>query len=133
MRLYPVGRLDKEITGLILLANNGDLVHRLTHPGFEHEKKHLKKVKALLKKGEIQRLEQSIKLEGGKTAPAKVRKLAEGEYGYNINIHEGKQRQLKRVLRALGKSVLERKRVRVGNLKLGDLEEYVVREVRSPE
>ena len=80
LRLYPVGRLDKDSTGLMLMTNDGDLAHRLTHPSFEHEKEYLVKVRGLLKKGDIQRLEQGIRLEDGKTAPAKVKRLAEGGY-----------------------------------------------------
>ncbi len=130
LRLYPVGRLDKDTTGLILLTNDGDLAHKLTHPSFEHEKEYLVKVRGLLKKGDIQRLEQGIKLEDGKTAPARVKRLAEGEYNYSITIHEGKKRQIRRMFESLGHYILELKRVRMGKLKLGDLKEGGVREVR---
>ena len=129
LRLYPVGRLDKDSTGLMLLTNDGDLAHRLTHPSFEHEKEYLVKVRGLLKKGDIQRLEQGIRLEDGKTAPARVKRLAQGEYNYSITIHEGKKRQLRRMFESLGHYVLELKRVRMGKLRLGDLKEGGVREV----
>ncbi len=133
LRLYPVGRLDRDSTGLTMLTNDGDLAHRLIHPSFEHEKEYLVKVKTLLKRGDIQRLEQGIRLEDGKTAPAKVKRLAQGEYNYSITIHEGKKRQLRRMFQALGHPVLELKRIRMGSIKLGDLKEGGMREIRSPE
>ena len=129
LRLYPVGRLDKDSTGLILLTNDGDLAHRLTHPSFEHEKEYLVKIRGLLKKNDVQRLEQGIKLEDGKTAPARVKKLGESGYNYSITVHEGKKRQLRRMFEAVGHHVIGLKRVRMGNLKLGDLKEGEVREV----
>ncbi|HEX78647.1 MAG TPA: rRNA pseudouridine synthase [Dehalococcoidia bacterium] len=128
MRLYPVGRLDKDSTGLILLTNDGDLAYRLTHPGFEHEKEYHLRIEVDLDGDEIKRLENGIELEDGKTAPAKVEKLGGGKYG--ITIHEGKKRQLRRMFAALGHSVIELKRVRMGSLKLGNLKEGEVREVR---
>ncbi len=131
LRLYPVGRLDKDSTGLILLTNDGDLAHRLTHPRFEHEKEYNVLVKGALKASEIHKLETGIKLDDGKTLPAVVKKLKSAGYNCSITIHEGKKRQLRRMFEALGHSVLELKRVRMGNLKLGDLKEGEVREVRK--
>jgi 23S rRNA pseudouridine2605 synthase len=127
LRLYPVGRLDKDSTGLILLTNDGDLAHRLTHPSFEHEKEYHVRIRGELNEDEIRKLEVGIELEDGKTAPAKVERLGDGEYG--ITIHEGKKRQLRRMFEALGYHVVELKRVRMGNLKLGNLREGGVREV----
>jgi len=129
LRLYPVGRLDKDSSGLILLTNDGDLTQRLTHPRFEHEKEYEILIKGELKAGEIHRMEAGIKLEDGKTSPAVVKKLKSGDYNYSITIHEGKKRQLRRMFEALGHPVLELRRVRMGNLKLGSLKEGGVREV----
>ena len=131
LRLYPVGRLDKDSTGLILLTNDGDLAHRLTHPRFEHEKEYHVLVKGGLKASEIRRLETGIKLDDGKTLPAVVKKLKSAGYNCSITIHEGKKHQVRRMFEALGHPVLELKRVRMGNLKLGDLKEGEVREVRK--
>ena len=128
LRLYPVGRLDKDSSGLILLTNDGDLTQRLTHPRFEHEKEYEVLIKGALKAGEIHRLEAGIKLEDGKTSPAVVKKLKSSDYNYSITIHEGKKRQLRRMFEALGHPVLELKRVRMGCIKLGDLKEGGVRE-----
>ncbi len=127
LRLYPVGRLDKDSTGLILLTNDGDLAHRLTHPSFEHEKEYQVRIRGELKNDEIRRLEGGIKLEDGKTAPAKVKRLGDGQY--SITIHEGKKRQVRRMFETLGHFVIELKRVRMGDLKLDDLKEGGVREV----
>ncbi len=129
LRLYPVGRLDRDSSGLVLLTNDGELTHRLTHPRFEHEKEYLVKVKGALKAAEISRLERGIKLEDGKTSPAAVKKIESGDYNYSITIHEGKKHQVRRMFEVLGHPVIELKRVRMGNLKLGNLKEGKVREV----
>jgi len=129
LRLYPVGRLDKESTGLILLTNDGDIAHHLTHPRFEHQKEYLVRVKGVLKAAEIRMLERGIKLEDGKTSPAVVRKVSDGFYNYSITIHEGKKHQVRRIFEALGHPVLELKRVRMGKLMLGNLKEGKVKEV----
>lgn len=131
LRLYPVGRLDKDSTGLILLTNDGNLAHRLTHPRFEHEKEYHVLVKGALKASEIHKLETGIKLDDSKTSPAVVKKIKSTGYNCSITIHEGKKHQVRRMLEALGHPVLELKRVRMGNLKLGDLKEGEVREVRK--
>ncbi|MCJ7769694.1 MAG: rRNA pseudouridine synthase [Dehalococcoidales bacterium] len=133
LRLYPVGRLDKDSSGLILLTNDGDIAYRLTHPRFEHEKEYEVLVKGALKADEIRMLKNGIKLEDGKTSPAVVKKLKSNDYNYSITIHEGKKRQLRRMFEALGHPVIEIKRVRIGNLKLGDLKEGGVKEVRRGE
>ena len=133
LRLYPVGRLDKDSTGLMLLTNDGELTHRLTHPRFEHEKEYHVLVKGALKADEIRRLEQGIKLEDGKTSPAVVKRLKSEDYNYSITIHEGKKRQVRRMFEALGHPVIELKRVRMGNLELGNIKEGNVKEVGRKE
>jgi len=127
LRLYPVGRLDKDSTGLILLTNDGDLAHRLTHPAFENEKEYIVRVKGVLRSSQMRQMERGIKLEDGITAPARVKKLSENEY--SITIHEGRKRQVRRMFEALGHPVTELKRVRMGKLRMGDLKEGGVREV----
>jgi 23S rRNA pseudouridine2605 synthase len=131
LRLYPVGRLDRDSTGLILLTNDGDLAHRLTHPSYEHEKEYHVRIDGELASGDIKRLKEGIQLEDGPTAAARVEKLGGSRYG--ITIHEGRKRQVRRMFEALGHPVLELKRVRLGDLKLGDLKEGGVREVESIE
>ncbi len=133
-RLYPVGRLDKETTGLILLTNDGDLTYRLTHPRFEFEKEYLIQIQGSLKNAEIRRLEQGITLEDGPTRPASVRRSTSSPpFNYNITIHEGKKRQVRRMFERLGHPVLALKRIRFGSLTLGNLKEGEVRRLTTRE
>ncbi|UCE97269.1 MAG: rRNA pseudouridine synthase [Dehalococcoidia bacterium] len=127
--LYPVGRLDKNSTGLLLLTNNGDLAYRLTHPRFEKEKEYEVQIQCELNINEIHRLEAGIKLEDGKTAPATVKKLRDSDYNYAITIHEGRKHQVRRMFISIGHRVIKLKRVRIGNVKLGNLKEGQVKEV----
>ncbi len=136
LRLYPVGRLDMDTTGLILLTNDGELTNRLTHPRYELEKEYLAVLDKSLTSDEIKRLEQGIELEDGVTAPAKVKRTSDTSIiGYTIVIHEGKKRQVRLMFRALGRRVLRLKRIRMGrltleNLKEGDVRELTGREIR---
>ena len=134
LRLYPVGRLDKESTGLLLLTNDGDLTYRLTHPRFEHEKEYLVHIGGALRADEKRRLERGVRLEDGVTHPAVVREIKNSPpFNYSLTIHEGRKRQVRRMLDALGHRVLALKRVRMGKLRLGDLKEGAVREVSARE
>jgi len=134
LRLFPVGRLDKDTTGLILLTNDGDLTYRLTHPRFEFEKEYLVQIKGGLKAEEIRRLEQGIRLEDGLTRPARVKQLTSlPPFNYSLTIHEGKKRQVRRMFERLGHPVLALKRVRLGGLHLGDLKEGEVRRLTTRE
>jgi 23S rRNA pseudouridine2605 synthase len=128
-RLHPVGRLDKNSTGLLLLTNDGELTNRLTHPRFEHEKEYLVSIGSKLRPDEKRRLERGVELEDGITATAVVRKVNVGPFTYSLTIREGRKRQVRRMFAGLGHRVLELKRVRVGGLTLGDLEEGDVREL----
>ena len=133
LRLYPVGRLDKDSTGLLLLTNDGDLAYRLTHPRYEHEKEYLVQVEGKLKSEEKRRLEQGVELDDGKTSPAKVREIADRLFNYSLSIHEGRKRQVRRMFAHLGYSVLALKRVRFGKLNLGTLPEGKTRELGARE
>jgi 23S rRNA pseudouridine2605 synthase len=129
IRLYPVGRLDKDSTGLILLTNDGDLTLRLTHPRFEQEKEYLVRIGQSLKSEDRIKLEKGIHLDDGKTSPAKVKALKYPRFSYSVIIHEGKKRQIRRMFAALGYDVLALKRIRLGSLRLGALPEGEVREL----
>ena len=132
-RLYPVGRLDKDSTGLLLLTNDGDLTYQLTHPKFEHEKEYLISISGSLNAKDKQKLQKGIRLSDGMTYPAHVKSIrGKPPYKYSITIHEGRNRQLRRMFEELGYPVLALKRVRLGTLRLGNLEEGAVREV-SPD
>jgi len=133
LRLYPVGRLDKDTTGLLLLTNDGDLTNRLTHPRYEHEKEYLIQIAAKLTLVEKQKLERGILLDDGMTSPARIREVTIKPYNYSLTIHEGRKRQVRRMFARLGYRVLALKRVRTGNLTLGELKEGAVRELTARE
>ncbi|MFC1962041.1 pseudouridine synthase [Chloroflexota bacterium] len=133
-RLYPVGRLDKDSTGLLLLTNDGDLTLKLTHPRYEQEKEYLVQIEGKLSGQEKEKLQRGFKLEEGVTAPARVRETdREAPFNYAITIHEGRKRQVRRMFAALGHRVLTLKRVRFGKLTLGELGEGKMRELTARE
>ena len=133
-RLYPVGRLDINTSGLVLLTNDGEITNRLTHPKYGHEKEYLAVLDKSLTLEEVQKLEQGIELFDGLTAPARVKRSEDTSIiGYTIVIHEGKKRQVRRMFMALGRKVLRLKRIRMGKLTLGNLPEGAVREVSRTE
>jgi len=133
LRLYPVGRLDKDSTGLLLLTNDGELTNQLTHPRFEHEKEYLVSIDGKLKPDEKRKLEQGIELEDGPTYPVAVKEIETPPFNYSITIHEGRKRQVRRMFDSLGHPVLMLKRVRLGKLRLGNLREGEVRELSAQE
>jgi 23S rRNA pseudouridine2605 synthase len=119
-RLYPVGRLDIDTTGLILLTNQGELAHRLTHPSFEVAKTYRVVVAGgSVREAELRALRDGVELEDGRTAPAEVRRIAGDTL--EITIHEGRKRQVKRMCEAVGHPVKRLERVAFGPLALGDL------------
>jgi 23S rRNA pseudouridine2605 synthase len=144
-RLYPVGRLDADSTGLILLTNDGALAHRLTHPSFQVPKTYRVKVeRGPVGEQALRRLREGVQLEDGPTAPARVRRLrpglgagrevrrpqprgtplqsvAAGEERLEITIREGRNRQVRRMCEAVGHPVVELERVAFGSLRLGNL------------
>jgi len=131
-RLYPVGRLDYDTTGLILLTNDGDLAHRLTHPSFEVPRTYRARVaNAPVNEPAMRALRDGVELEDGPTAPAKVRRLASNHL--EITIHEGRKRQVKRMLEAVGHPVRSLERVAFGPLRLGALPEGEYRELKPSE
>lgn len=132
--LYPVGRLDRYTTGLLLLTNDGELTYQLTHPKFEHEKEYLIHLKDKLNSGEILNIERGIQLDDGITYPAVLKEtVAYPPFNYSITIHEGRNRQIHRMLAKLGHNVLALRRVRVSGLRLGKLPEGEVRELSTQE
>ncbi len=124
-RLFPVGRLDKDTTGLIILTNDGDLTNFLTHPSFEMEKSYEALVKGHITSSELDKLKKGVMLDGKKTARAKLRLIK--KKGNNslveITLTEGRKRQVKRMFERVGHSVLTLKRTMEGGLNLGDLKE----------
>lgn len=121
LRLYPVGRLDADSSGLILLTNDGELAHRLTHPSFEVPKTYLASVTGgPVGEDALRALRGGVTLEDGLTAPARVRRLS--PQVLEVTIHEGRNRQVRRMCQAVGHPVRTLQRVAFGSLKLGDLE-----------
>ncbi|MBI2955360.1 MAG: rRNA pseudouridine synthase [Chloroflexi bacterium] len=123
VRLFPVGRLDVDSEGLLLLTNDGDLAYRLTHPRFGVEKEYLALVDGNPTEKELEKLRQGVMLDDRKTAPAIVERLKKGPEGtwLRLIIHEGRKRQIRRMLVSVGYNVSRLIRVRVGPLRLGDL------------
>src|SRR3954471_4000230 len=120
-RLYPVGRLDYDTTGLILLTNDGELAYRLTHPSFEVPRTYRARIaNAPIHEPALRALRTGVELEDGPTAPAKVRRLASTHV--ELTIHEGRKRQVRRMLEAVGHPVRSLERVAFGPLRLGGLE-----------
>lgn len=119
-RLYPVGRLDADSTGLILLTNDGDLANRLTHPRYEVPKTYRATLAGpAISDRMLRALREGVELEDGITAPARVRRLT--PHQLEITIHEGRNRQVRRMCEAVGRPVRQLVRVRFGPLELGDL------------
>jgi 23S rRNA pseudouridine2605 synthase len=132
LRLYPVGRLDADSSGLILLTNDGELANRLTHPSFEVPKTY----RARLGGGPIagpalEALRRGVQLDGSPTAPALVRRVRPDVI--EVTIHEGRNRQVRRMCEAVGHPVLELQRIAFGPLRLGALQPGAYRRLRDGE
>lgn len=130
-RLYPVGRLDVDSTGLILLTNDGELANRLTHPRYEVPRTYLVRLRRPASDGELRALRRGIELEDGPTLPARVRRRGGREL--EVTLREGRNRQLRRMLEAVGNEVLGLTRIRFGPLPLGELGEGEARRLRPDE
>jgi 23S rRNA pseudouridine2605 synthase len=131
-RLYPVGRLDAESTGLILLTNDGELANRLTHPRYGVEKAYRAKVQPLpVPERALRELREGVKLDDGRTSPAKVRQVEPGVL--EIRIGEGRKRQVRRMLEAVGHKVTELERFAFGPLRLEGLGRGKVRRLTPAE
>jgi 23S rRNA pseudouridine2605 synthase len=124
LRMFPVGRLDFDTEGLMLLTNHGELAQALLHPRYHVAKVYLAKVKGVLADEEISRLAHGVELEDGMTAPAMVKKVRKAEENswLEVTIYEGRKHQIKRMFEAVGHPVLKLKRIKFGPLALGDLQ-----------
>jgi 23S rRNA pseudouridine2605 synthase len=134
-RLFPVGRLDRDTTGLILMTNDGELSFRLTHPKFGVKKKYHVRVKGVVPEEEIKRLEAGVMLEEGKTAPCKIdiEKFNPRETWLRVVLHEGKKRQIRRLFEGIGHRVIDLERTDYGPLSLGLMKPGEKRELRVEE
>jgi 23S rRNA pseudouridine2605 synthase len=132
VRLYPVGRLDADTTGLILLTNDGELANQLMHPRYEVPRTYVAKVQGgFVKNRALERLREGVDLDDGKTAPAQVRQVRPGVL--ELTIREGRKRQVKRMCEAVGHRVLSLRRVAFGPLELGRLPEGQARQLTPRE
>lgn len=136
-RLYPIGRLDKDTTGILILTNDGELAHRLSHPSFEVEKEYVAKVERPLTQEALKKMREGLVIDGKKTSPCGVflrRREKTGVY-YRIKLHEGRKRQIREMFRVVGSRVIELKRVKYASLTLkgvgeGEFRKLSPREVR---
>ncbi len=119
-RIYPVGRLDKDSTGLLLLTNNGRLHYHLTHPSFDHEKEYAVKTQKPVSDADLAALAGGVELDGKLTRPAQINR--QGSHEFRIILQEGRNRQIRRMVEALNNEVVHLHRVRMATLHLGDLQ-----------
>jgi pseudouridine synthase len=120
-RIYPVGRLDKDSTGLLLLTNDGKLHLKLTHPSFDHEKEYLVTVAHPIPQGALHSLEKGLTILGSKTRRARVKRIS--DVRFKIILKEGRNRQIRRMVQKVGNRVSELKRIRIASIRLGKLPE----------
>jgi 23S rRNA pseudouridine2605 synthase len=139
-RIYPIGRLDYDTSGLLLLTNDGEFANTLMHPKYEMDKTYVAKIKGLPLREHLNKLEKGIMLEDGKTAPARTKVLSVDKKKetavVELTIHEGRNRQVRRMFEAIGYPVLKLKRERYGFLTLhglsaGDWRELTPHEVKQ--
>ena len=130
-RLYPVGRLDAESTGLILLTNDGELANRLTHPRYGVERTYRVRLRHSPSESQLRRLGRGVDLDDGTTRPAAVRRVSPRVI--ELTVAEGRNRQVRRMAEAVGNEVVALSRIRFGSLSLGTLPEGRARRLRPPE
>jgi 23S rRNA pseudouridine2605 synthase len=134
-RVFPVGRLDYDSEGLLLITNDGEFSNAVIHPRGKIPKVYEVLISGVLEDDEIERLRTGVRLEDGMTAPAKVRKMRKlkSKSWIEITLYEGKKRQIRRMMRALGHHVNRLRRTRVGTLSLGGLKQGELRHVTADE
>ncbi|MHC0036068.1 23S rRNA pseudouridine(2605) synthase RluB [Pseudoneobacillus sp. C159] len=136
-RIYPVGRLDYDTSGLLIVTNDGEFAHLLTHPRHEIDKTYVAKVKGIPSREMLRKLEKGIQLEDGITAPAKTKLLSLDKKKQTaiieITIHEGRNRQVRRMFQAIGHEVMKLKREKYGFLTLQGLSTGEIRELTPHE
>ncbi|MGD2151146.1 MAG: pseudouridine synthase [Desulfobacterales bacterium] len=130
-RVYPIGRLDKDSIGLLILTNDGRLHYRLSHPSFDHEKEYDVTVSKPITDGSLRKIASGLPMMGTKTRPAKIRRISSTRF--RIILQEGRNRQVRRMVRKVGNHVTRLKRIRVSNVKLGRLAEGAWRNLTEKE
>lgn len=130
-RLYPVGRLDADSTGLILLTNDGELANRLSHPRYGIARSYRVRLRRPASQSQLRRLRNGVELEDGPTAPARLRTISPRVL--ELTLTEGRNRQVRRMVEAVANQVVSLARIRFGSLELGTLPEGRARRLRPPE
>lgn len=122
-RIFPVGRLDYESQGLLLMTNDGNLAYRLTHPRYKIKKVYLLKIKGQPDSVNLTKLEKGVFLDGKRTAPAKIvlQRVSSQRAFLRIEVYEGRKREIRRMFESIGHRVLELRRIKLGGLSLGKL------------
>ncbi len=118
-RVYPVGRLDKDSCGLLLLTNDGRIHHRLSHPSFDHEKEYDVTVEKNISDAALKQMAKGLPIMGTKTRPAQIKRISSKRF--LIVLKEGKNRQIRRMVEKMGNRVTSLKRIRISNIRLGKL------------
>ena len=134
-RIIPIGRLDMDSYGLLLFTNDGDFANRVMHPRYELAKEYEVTVRGAINPGRLKKLETGIKIKTGRTYPCEIKNFNQGKHAtkFSIVLHEGKNRQIRRMIYALGYEILDLKRIRVGNISLGRLKEGEYRKLTNSE
>ena len=136
-RLYPLGRLDYDSSGLILLSNDGELMQKLIHPSFEVDKVYEVAIDGLIKEEEITKLEKGVKIENYVSAPAKISLVSKNENKktsfLEVTIHEGKNREIRKMFETLGYKVVRLHRIKEAGIELGDLKSGEYRRLKPYE
>jgi 23S rRNA pseudouridine2605 synthase len=130
-RLYPVGRLDADSTGLILLTNDGELANLLTHPRYGVKRSYRVRLRRPATEPQVRRLRRGVELDDGLTAPAGVRRVSPRVL--EVTISEGRNRQVRRMIETVGNEIVNLARIRFGSIDLGELPEGKARRLRHPE
>lgn len=132
-RLYPIGRLDCDSTGLLLVTDHGDLTYRLLHPSFKVEKEYIVKIAgSTLTRQEREKFRSGVLLEEGKTAPCQLRQLKNPQL-YSVIIREGKKRQVRRMFESFDRKIVSLHRVRFGPINIGNLRSGEIRLLSAKE
>lgn len=136
-RIFPVGRLDYDTSGLLLLTNDGDLTYKLTHPKHDVDKTYIAKLYGIPDEGALQKFRRGVVIDGKRTKPAKIQIIDKDKDGRfctaEIIIHEGRNRQVRKMCEAIKHPVAQLKRVATGDLKLGDLQKGKYRHLTEKE
>jgi 23S rRNA pseudouridine2605 synthase len=134
-RVYPVGRLDFDSEGLLIITNDGDFAHAVLHPSKKVPKTYMVKIKGVIEDEKLVKIRRGLKLKDGMTAPAKARKIRKYQRNswIEITLHEGKKRQIRRMMERVGHTVIKLKRTKIDGLSLGSLKQGEYRHIAPEE